>query len=84
MAPSKVNNMGIFRLTTPPGLDNIRNCRRTGFPPQHPSILSLAAHLKPFSSRFHPHDADPRGPLFASCAHARVDAALSVELVDQR
>lgn len=63
MAPSKVNNIGIFRLTTPPGLDNIRCCRRSGF---------------------HPHDADPQGPLFAHCTHARVDAALSVELVDQR
>lgn len=63
MAPSKAINMGIFRLTTPPGLDNIRNCRLSGF---------------------HPHDADPRGALFSSCAHARVDAVLSVELVDQR
>ncbi len=50
----------------------------------HPA-LHFPVSAVPFCDfRFHPHDADPRGPLFAHCTHARVDAALSVELVDQR
>jgi hypothetical protein len=41
MAPSKPQNMGIFRLTTPPGLENIRTCRRSGFVCTLPPLIAL-------------------------------------------